>query len=179
MIELIQTKRTDPRLLARMQIHYSQPRGFVGRNICYAVLYDGVYYGHIVGGSTAKWLPGRDASALNNIVNNLFYSVAKVNERYPTRNFSSRVVEAFCERVRIDWFAKYGDKVTRIETLVEPPRTGELYIRAGFTFVGQTKGFTCKRVAGRGSDSYGGRRVWDTQTRRPKNVFARTFEVAQ
>lgn len=52
-------KRTDPRILANMSIHYSQPKGFVGRNICYAVLYNSIYYGSIVGGSATKHLPGR------------------------------------------------------------------------------------------------------------------------
>ena len=53
-------KRTDPRILANMAIHYSQPKGFVGRNICYAVTHDGLYYGSIVGGSATLHLPGRD-----------------------------------------------------------------------------------------------------------------------
>ena len=53
-------KRTDPRILANMAVHYSQPRGFVGRNICYAVVNDGLYYGSIVGGSATLHLPGRD-----------------------------------------------------------------------------------------------------------------------
>ena len=57
-LELV--KRTDPRLLADMKIHYSQPKGFVGRNICYAILFDGIYYGGIVGGSSTLHLVGRD-----------------------------------------------------------------------------------------------------------------------
>jgi len=32
-----------------MSVHYSKPGGFVGRNICYAITYAGVYYGAIVG----------------------------------------------------------------------------------------------------------------------------------
>ncbi len=35
-IELVRIKRSDPRILADMATHYSQPKGFVGRNICYA-----------------------------------------------------------------------------------------------------------------------------------------------
>ena len=51
MIILTQTKRTDSRLLQLMHNHYSQPKGFVGRNICYAITFNDIYYGHIIGGS--------------------------------------------------------------------------------------------------------------------------------
>jgi len=44
-------------------------------------------------------------------------------------------------------------------------------LRDGWEMVGQTKGFTCKRVAGIGTDSWGGKRVWDTENLRPKLVF--------
>ena len=77
------------------------------------------------------------------------------------------------ERVIIDWFNKYGDKVIGFETLVELPRTGECYRRDGWEQIGQTKGFTCKRVAGKSTDSWGGRRVWDYKNLRPKIVLVR------
>ena len=70
-----------------------------------------------------------------------------------------------------DWKSKYGDDVIAIETLVELPRTGECYRRAGFQEIGQTKGYTCKRVAGNGTDGWTGKRVWDTKNLRPKRVF--------
>lgn len=60
MIILEPIKRTDKRLLANMAIHYSKPNGFVGRNICYAVMYKGIYYGGIVGGSATLHLAGRN-----------------------------------------------------------------------------------------------------------------------
>jgi hypothetical protein len=174
-IELVVTKRTDPRLLLRMRDHYSHPRGFVGRNICYAVLCDGVYYGHIVAGSATRFLPGRDEffgkRALNNVVNNIFFDVSKVNDSYPLRNFTSKVVERFVEKVKVDWKKKYGDSVIGFETLVEIPRTGELYRRAGWQEVGITKGYTCKRTAGKGTDSWSGKRIWDTKNLKPKIVL--------
>ena len=43
-----------------MAVHYSEPGGFVGRNICYAIMHEGVYYGAIVGGSATLHLVGRD-----------------------------------------------------------------------------------------------------------------------
>lgn len=60
MLHLDVTKRTDDRLLKCMSVHYSKPKVFVGRNICYAVMYENTYYGHIVGGSATRFLPGRN-----------------------------------------------------------------------------------------------------------------------
>jgi len=179
LFELIQTKRTDPRLLERMENHYSKPKGFVGRNICYAVYYNNEYYGHIVGGSATRFLPGRneflemDLSSLNSVVNNIFYNVSPVREKYPIRNFTSRVVKEFVDNIKVDWKNKYGDEVIGFETLVEKPRTGELYKRAGWEKVGETVGYTCKRTAGKGTDGWHGKRVWctDKEKLRPKIVL--------
>ena len=177
MIELIQTKRTEGRLLSCMSVHYSQPRGFVGRNIPYAVLFDGVYYGHIIGGSATLHLPGRNEyfninkSNLGNIVNNIFYHIEKINGQYPVRNFSQLVLKTYMKQIQIDWEERYSDKVIGHESLVELPRTGELYTRSGWILVGQTKGYTCKRTAGIGTDSWSGKRVWNTSELRPKLVF--------
>ncbi len=170
------TKRTHPRLLARMAVHYSRPRGFVGRNICYAIHLDGEYHGHIVGGSTPTHLPGRHqfpACGLNERVNNLFFNISGP---YPFRNAVQKVIAAWRERIAVDWPEKYGDGVRLFETLVELPRTGECYRRDGWTEVGRTQGFTCKREGGKGTDSWSGRRVWNTDPTqlRPKRVFMRS-----
>jgi len=180
MLHLEITKRTDPRLLKRMQIHYSQPKGFVGRNICYAIYFNHDYYGHIIAGSATKYLPGRnefldiDISFLNNIVNNIFYNISPLNnKKYPFRNFTSAVLKLFMARSIVDWSQKYKDPVIGFETLIEKPRTGELYKRVGWIQVGETKGYTCKRIAGKGTDSWTGKRIWNTNIKdlRPKLVF--------
>lgn len=172
-------KRTDPRILTNMAIHYSQPKGFVGRNICYAVMLAGVCYGSIAGGSATRFLPGREIiGTLNNGVNNIFYHVERVDGKYPCRWFTVRVLEKYRAAIERDWLAKYGDAVLWHETLVELPRTGECYLRDGWTLAGQTKGFTCKRIAGTGTDSWSGKRVWDTKNLRPKHVFVRTPNTA-
>ena len=173
------TKRTDHRLLDRMKIHYSQPKGFVGRNICIAINYDGIYYGHIVFGSATKHLQGRNAFLgvdrydLNCIANNLFFNVNKVNNKYPVRNFTSLIIRKMQELIPKLWKEKYGDTLFALETLVELPRTGELYTKAGWSEVGITKGFTCKRVKGIGTDSWTGKRVWNTNPEelRPKKIL--------
>jgi hypothetical protein len=175
---LVKTKRTHPRLLKVMAKHYSQPRGFVGRSICYAIIHDGEYYGHIVGGSATKFLPGRNEYfgkrfGLNVVVNNIFFHCVKSAKGYPYRNFTTDVVKRWRDHIREDWRVKYGDAVIGYESLVELPRTGELYKRDGWKVVGQTKGFTCKRTGGKGTDSWSGKRVWDTENLRPKLVLVR------
>ena len=180
-IELIRTKKSDIRLSERMKNHYSAPKGFVGRQIFYAVTYNGVYYGHIVGGSATLHLPGRfeylslSKDNINNIVNNTFFNISPVEGKYPIRNFTVAVMHEFMRRISIDWKNQYGDDVLAFETLVEPPRTGELYRRAGFVEVGRTKGYTCKRIKGTGTDNWSGRRVWNVNESelRPKIVLVR------
>jgi len=173
-LSLVPVKRSDEEMLRNMQIHYSQPLGFVGRNICYAIVCGGMCYGSIVGGSATRFLPGREVvGSLNNGVNNIFYHVEKRNGEYPLRNFAAAVLKLYRQTIESDWLTEYGDAVLWHETLVELPRTGECYKRDGWQLVGQTKGYTCKRTAGKGTDSWSGRRVWDTKNLRPKLVFVR------
>lgn len=177
MLELIVTKRTDYRLLYNMERHYSKPKGFVGRNICYAIIFNNTYYGHIVAGSATRFLPNRNdflgisQEQLNNVINNVFYSISPVGGKYPLRNFTSFVVKNFVKKAKEDWYNKYGDFCVGFETLVEKPRSGELYLKAGWSLIGETKGYTCKRVSGKGTDSWSGKRVWNTKDLRPKLVF--------
>jgi hypothetical protein len=178
-IELKVVKRTEPELLKRMAVHYSKPKGFVGRNICYAVYFDDVYYGNIVGGSSTRFLKGRNEflgvtiKDLNRIVNNIFYNISKVGGKYPCRNFTTAVLKQFVKQISIDWENKYGDKVVGFETLIEKPRTGDLYLKAGWVLVGETIGYTCKRVSGKSTDNWTGKRVWNTDKDklRPKIVL--------
>lgn len=162
-----------------MEVHYSKPKGFVGRNICYAIEYKGIYYGHIVGGSATRFLPGRndflevDLAKLNNLVNNIYYHIEPHLGKYPHRNFVPTILGCWRRAIALDWPEKYGDRVLGFESLVELPRTGECYLRDGWIEVGQTKGYTCKRVAGVGTDNWTGKRVWNTSLEelRPKRVF--------
>jgi len=108
---------------------------------------------------------------LNQIVNNIFFHVEPKDGKYPIRNFTTRVIELFEKTIVKDWEDKYGDKVLAFETLIELPRSGECYRRAGWVKAGQTKGYTCKRIAGKGTDNWSGKRVWDTENLRPKTVF--------
>lgn len=177
MLKLEITKRTDERLLERMKSHYSKPKGFVGRNICYAIYWNEEYLGHIIGGSATRFLPGRNEflnstlEDLNHIINNIFYNIRAPKEGYPKRNFTSYVVRTWQAEIAREWKRKYGDFVLGFETLVEKPRKGTLYKKAGWRVVGETKGYTCKRIGGEGSDSWSGKRVWDTENLKPKWVL--------
>lgn len=182
MIQLEVIKQSDATLQLEMQRHYSQPKGFVGRNICYAVICDDVRYGSIVAGSATRFLPGREdffsvaRVPLNKVINNIFFHIEPMGVcpvGYPLRNFAATVLKVFRSVSAVDWKAKYGDEIIGFESLVELPRTGECYKRDGWTLCGQTKGYTCKRVAGKGTDSWSGKRVWDTENLRPKLVFVR------
>lgn len=65
----------------------------------------------------------------------------------------------------------YNDEPIGFESLVELPRTGECYRRAGWQKVGITKGYTCKRIGGKSTDSWTGRRIWNKNELRPKLVY--------
>ena len=181
-IELVRVPKTNQHLRELMAVHYSQPKGFVGRSLCYLVLSKNVVYGGIVGGSATLHLPGRHEflgtgeGKLNNIVNNTFYHVQKMDGKYPFRNFTVEVLKQWRLRVLDDWKTKYGDSVVGWESLVELPRTGTLYLRDGWEEVGITEGNTCKRIGGKGTDSWSGKRVWDTINKRPKRVFCKRVE---
>lgn len=172
MLSVTRTNKGDSDLQAMMDVHYSRPKGFVGRQLFYRIEFAGVLYGCIAFGSATRFLPGRDINApLNCGMNNIFYHIEKVNGKYPARNFTTMALLA-AERIAcVDYKDRYGDDVLWIESLVEYPRIGKLYLMAGYRHVGDTKGFTCKRIAGKGTDNWTGKRVWDTVNLRPKKVF--------
>jgi len=170
---LERVKRTHPEILANMAIHYSQPKGFVGRNICYLVMFGGKCFGSIAGGSATRFLPNREViRGLNHGINNIFFHI-EPRGGYPTRNFAQKVLKKYRTQIERDWLEKYGEEPMWHETLVELPRIGECYKRDGWEEVGQTIGYTCKRTSGNGTDSWSGKRVWDTKNLRPKRVFTR------
>ncbi len=190
-LRLVITKNTDIRLLDRMHIHYSNPKGFIGRNICYAILFGQDYYGHIVGGSATIHLGTRDkffgipsmgstptvesSARLNGIVNNKFFNCAKVGGTYPMRNFTTRILREFRLRILDDWKRIYGDDVIGYETLIELPRTGECYLRDGWVVTGETKGERIKTV--RGKYKFAGvNRFVMRDNLKPKLVMCRTVD---
>lgn len=179
-ISLVMVKHSHQIVRELMPRHYSKPLGFVGRSICYLVFCNSVCYGATVAGSATRFLPNRNEflnvnlQSLNHVVNNTFFHVEKVNGIYPCRNFVQRIIATWRAYVSADWMNKYGDTVSGFETLVELPRTGECYRRDGWQQIGQTVGYTCKRTAEKGTDSWSGKRIWNTHDLKPKLVFARS-----
>jgi hypothetical protein len=178
MISLQEVTKFNPELRLMMQNHYSKPKSFVARSICYLVKYGWITYGAIVAGSALRHIIGRDDVIpleidLQEIVCNTFYHINRHDGKYPERNFTISVLAEFRKRSAIDWQERYGDTVKAFESLVELPRTGEIYSRDGWREVGMTKGYTCKREGGEGTDSWSGKRVWNTVDLRPKRVFCR------
>ena len=116
-----------------MEIHYSKPKGFVGRQLLYLVMWNLDCYGMIAGGSATLHLKGRETVlggiSLDSVVNNIFFHVEKQNGEYPIRNFTVAVLREWKEKVARQWEIYYGPKVLGFESLVELPRTGELYKR--------------------------------------------------
>ena len=180
MISLITISKNNKYLKESMKKHYTKPKGFVGRSICYAIYFNETLYGHILGGSSTLYLKGRneffniDKTKLNNIINNIFYHVEKVNNKYPIRNFTTEVLKVWREQISIDWQQKYGDKVIGYESLIEPPRTAELYKKDKWVLVGSTFGYTCKRIPGHEKGAFKtGKRVWNKKNLKPKLIFCR------
>lgn len=182
MFSLIPITKADKGFRESWGHHYSHPKGFVGRQIFYRIQWGDTIYGYIGFGSATRHLAGRpkwyvDRIGLNHGLNNTFYHVEKVNGKYPRRNFTVYTLLRAEITAREDYERKYLDQVRWFETLVELPREGRLYKMAGYEEVGQTKGFTCKRVSGKSSDGWSGKRVWDTINFRPKRVFIKFIET--
>lgn len=81
-------------------------------------------------GTSARW------QNLQNIANNWRYTIKPNNYK----NVASKVLLMAVKQIQIDWKEKYGDKLYMIDTYVQPPRNGGIYLSAGFKNVGWTVG---------------------------------------
>lgn len=180
-IHLTLISKSDPGLRYAMLAHYSEIYGFVGRQLIYAVTYGPTTYGYIAAGSATRYLPGRSTFLdfpidLRNIVNNTFFHIERQGGVYPCRNFIPQIMSIWRYATSIHWPDRYGDQVLAFEALVQLPRTGDLYLRDGWTEVGLTQGFTCRRMGGGAStDTWTGRRLWSRSPDpdKRKRVFMR------
>ena len=176
MIRLELASKSDVDIADYMKKHYSHPKGFVGRQIMYRIWVDNKPCGAIAGGSATQNLPGRneffgDEFKLQNIINNTFYHL---ENNCGDKNLGTKVLKLWRNQVVFDWQYLYKSPVIGFETLVELPRNGALYKADNWTFVGTTKGYTCKRIGGiSSSEKFGGVRVWNYDDLRPKLVFCK------
>ncbi|HWB02957.1 MAG TPA: hypothetical protein VG796_08040 [Verrucomicrobiales bacterium] len=199
-ITLERISKGDLLLRLASKSHYSEPGGFVGRFLGYGVWCGSEYIGVIVAGSATMHLVGRNdyfgvtPADLNRIINNTLFHVERpwgvppfrygvtgfgisIEERrrpYPVRNITNLVLSEWRTRAARDWEETYQDSVIGFETLVQVPRTGEVYRRDGWSLVGETKGFTCRRTGGISqSEKFDGRRIWTFDPTKRKLVFCR------
>jgi hypothetical protein len=202
-IKLERISKGDLLLRIASNNHYSEPGGFVGRFLGYAVWCSSDYLGVIVGGSATMHLVGRNAffdiesSGLNNVINNTLFHIERprdmppfeyirddgtlrVAERrkpYPVRNITNHILAEWRRVAKRDWENTYQNEVLGFESLVQIPRTGEVYRRDGWSLVGETKGFSCRRVGGESAtEKFDGRRVWEFDATKRKLVFCRRVE---
>ena len=178
MIELRKAKKSDEDVQYLMSIHYSHPKGFMGRQLIYKIFDDDEFVGVIVGGSATLHLPNRneffgDKYYINGIINNNFFHLI---DNHGDKNLGTKVLAKWRKQVVKDWEERYKDKVIGFESLVELPRSGAMYKADNWTLVGQTKGFTCRRMSGTEKGKFtGGKRVWNTNPDelKPKLVFCK------
>lgn len=178
MIKLQLSNKGDDEVQYLMSIHYSHPKGFVGRQIIYKIYNDDEFKGVITGGSATLHLPNRNIFFGNKfnlqyIINNNFFHLI---DGHNDKNLGTKVLSLWRRQVVKDWVNRYGGEVIGFETLVELPRSGSIYKADNWTLVGQTKGFTCRRVAGTEKGVFsGGKRIWNTNEDelKPKLVFCK------
>jgi hypothetical protein len=85
------------------------------------------------------WSDGLKWRRLRLIANNSRFLVLP-GARQP--NLASRVLGLSCRRLSADWQVAFGHPVLAVETFVERDRfTGTCYLAAGWTEIGETKGF--------------------------------------
>lgn len=178
MYQLLLTTKNNSYLQTFMRNHYSMPKGFVGRQIFYLVKINETVVGAIGWGSVTRHLPNRPI--LGNLLHgmsNIFYHIEKPVLGYPSRNFTTKILLLSEQLACVEYSKKYTQKILWVESLVELPRTGALYKKAKYTHVGTTVGYTCKRTSGLSSDTWSGKRVWDTKNLRPKLVFYKALKI--
>ena len=145
------------------QHHYLGFKPFAGRGLRYIF----EWRGHRVG--LAGWQSGvfkcrpRDRwigwkqkllfTRLHLIANNTRFLILRALGCFP--NLASLALAAMVRRLSADWSAAYGHSLLLAETFVDPSRfSGHMYKAAGWTRLGQTKGYT--RAKGRYTDPHGG-----------------------
>lgn len=127
---------------------------FVGRQLNYTIICEGYEIGFIGVGSAVMAMKDRDnyigwskqqrLHNLTHIANNWRYSL---KDNLP-KNTGSKVLSLLADKAREDWKKRYGEELVLLETMVEAPRTGTVYLASGWAKVGRTVGtkYQWKRV---------------------------------
>lgn len=136
-----------------IQDHYLHSADFVGQQLRYVAEYQGQWVALVVWTAAAyklklreQWIGWTDRQKrrrLPLIVNNSRFFIP---EPFHIPNLASRVLKLNLERLSRDWQQTYHHGVLVAETFVDPERfRGTTYQAAGWTLLGQTKGFQRSR----------------------------------
>jgi len=125
---------------------YKQTTNFVGRQINWLIMCNTSCIGVIGLGSSVMAMKPRDKfigwdkdTRLNNLTktaNNWRFTVLP----NAPKNTGSKSLSLLLKLCKKEWMKKFGDKLVLLETLVEPPRNGGVYLANGWVNVGHTKG---------------------------------------
>lgn len=178
-IELVKIKKSNLGLLRSAKEHYVLQKGMpLGRLLCFEIVCQGTIWGYIcAGGSTRtpvgknsykvplfgtkdiyvekkgvtrdKWFGISKEQGCNNIVDNVFFHMLPRDGDYPCRNFTTKILQLWRKKTIEYWKIKYGVNVTGFQTMVGGERTGETYIRDGWTLIGRTMGYSRSYNAGK------------------------------
>jgi len=152
-VEKDKTKRMLFRDIINKYHKYKDYKDYPGRKIDYFVKLDGKVIGVIGIASPMLAISARDnfigwnkdirIQNLQKVANN--YRFCMIERGYGGKALS--LLQHTCVK---DWQAKYGYRLLMLETMVEPPFTGNVYKSAGWMSVGSTKGQSFKRRASKG-----------------------------
>lgn len=147
-INKIVLKESDENSADMIKRHhgYVPTTRYVGRQCNYKIECQGYIIGFTGIGSAVMSMGDRDRfigwtkqQRLSNIVhvgNNWRYTLV---DNLP-KNTGSKVLSLVVDRAREDWKKRYGDELVLLETMVEAPRTGTVYLASGWVKVGKTIG---------------------------------------
>jgi len=147
--------------LTRKWHRYKPESHYVGRQLNYIIYMDGKPIGTIGLGSPILLLPTRDEYIgwgrdqtyreenpkwrnLQKIANNWRFTL---KPNLP-QNTGSMVLSKLLKVARNEWYTKYGERLYLLETLVEPPFTGTVYLASGWEYIGDTSGYQSRMPTG-------------------------------
>lgn len=140
------TLRKSFRTAIPMFHSYKQSANYMGRQVNWLIMCQGVCLGVIGLGSPIMAIKPRDdyigwkkdvrMKNLVKVADNWRYTL----KPEAPKNSGSKVLSLMMKECRKVWKEKYGDNLVLLETLVEPPRKGTIYLANGWVNVGTTKG---------------------------------------
>ncbi len=152
-IEKDNTKRMLFRDIINKYHKYKDYKDYPGRKIDYFVKLDGDIIGCIGIASPMLAISARDnfigwskdirLQNLQKVANNYRFCMIE-------KGYGGKALSLLQHRCVKDWQTKYGYRLLMLETMVEPPFTGNVYKAAGWVSVGSTKGQSFQRRLSKG-----------------------------